>query len=47
MRDQLVEAVAVLAVRFSHLGIRPDLAGMSIGDLWGLWRYLQRIAWGE
>jgi hypothetical protein len=47
MRDQLVEAVAVPVVRFSHLGIRPDLAGMSIGDLWGLWRYLKSISWGE
>lgn len=39
-----LERLQRLAGRFPEYGISPDLAGLAIGDLWGLWRFLERIA---
>ncbi len=39
-----LESLQRLAERFPEYGIRPDLAGMAIVDLWGVWRLLERVA---
>ena len=39
-----LESLQGLAERFPEYGIGPDLAGLAIGDLWGIWRFLERIA---
>ena len=44
MREQLLERAQGLAARLSHLGMGPDLAAMSLADLWGACCYLQRLA---
>ena len=36
----------LLAVRFGGYGVCPDLAGLTLADAWGLYRYLSRIAAG-
>jgi len=33
-----------LLMRFSHLGIGGDMAGLSLIELWGLYRFLSRLA---
>lgn len=33
-----------LAYRFEHTGIAPDLAALSMVELWGLYCYLSRLA---
>jgi hypothetical protein len=33
-----------LAARLPWLGIGPDLPGLALTDLWGLYRFLQRMA---
>ena len=33
-----------LASRFSHLGVREDLASLSVVEAWQLLRYLRRLA---
>lgn len=38
------KALEMLAWRFSGLGIGPDLAGMTIVELAGLYAYLARLA---
>ena len=35
-----------LVVRFGGYGLGPDLAGLTLADAWGLYRYLSRIAAG-
>lgn len=35
-----------LLARFSELGIGEDLSGLSIGELWGVYRFLSRIEEG-
>ena len=35
-----------LIVRFSALGISGDMAGLSLIELWGLYRFLSRLANG-
>jgi hypothetical protein len=42
-RDWLKE-LELLAWRFAHLGIGPDLAGMTMCELAGLYAYLARLA---
>ena len=37
----------MLTWRFSHLGIGPDLASMTIIELTGLYCYLARLAGGD
>ena len=32
-----------LAVRFSGYGIGPDLAGLTLAQAWGLFRFLRRL----
>lgn len=44
MREALLERVQALAARLSWLGVGPDLAALSLADLWGLYRFLQRMA---
>jgi hypothetical protein len=44
MREYLLERAESLAMRFSHLGIGQDLAALSLADLWGVYRLLQRLA---
>lgn len=44
MREQLLERAQSLAMRLSHLGMGQDLAGLSLADLWGVYRFLQRLA---
>jgi hypothetical protein len=42
-RDRLKE-LELLAWRFAHLGIGPDLAGMTFCELAALYAYLSRLA---
>ena len=44
MDEHLLQRVRGLALRFSHLGIGQDLAALSMADLWGIYRFLQRLA---
>jgi hypothetical protein len=37
----------MLAWRFAHLGIGPDLAGTAVADLAAMYVYLARLAAGE
>ena len=39
-----LESLQRLAERFPEYGVGPDLAGLAIVDLWGIWRFLERIA---
>lgn len=41
-----LERLQSLAARFSELGVGPDLAGLSLADLWGVYQLLSRIANG-
>ncbi len=41
-----LERLQCLAARFPQLGIGADLAALSAADLWGLYRFLMRIADG-
>jgi hypothetical protein len=44
MRELLLQRAQILATRLSHLGIGQDLAVLSMADLWGAYRFLQRLA---
>lgn len=46
MRDALLLRAQELAARLPWLGMGPDLATLSLADLWGAYRFLQRIANG-
>lgn len=39
-----LERLQCLAARLPELGIGADLAALSAADLWGLYRFLSRIA---
>lgn len=39
-----LERLQKLVERSPEYGIGPDLAGLAIGDLWGVWRFLERVA---
>lgn len=41
-----LERLQWLAARFPEHGIGTDLAALSAADLWGLYRFLTRIAEG-
>lgn len=41
-----MERLYSLAARFPQLGIGGDLAALPAADLWGLYRFLSRIADG-
>ncbi len=42
--DSWLEHLQMLLVRFSHLGIGDDMAGMTITEVWGLYQFLSRLA---
>jgi hypothetical protein len=42
-RDWLKD-LELLAWQFAYLGIGPDLAGMTVSELAGLYAYLARLA---
>lgn len=44
--DQLRERVCSLSARFPGLAIGADIYALSIIELWGLYRFLQRLADG-
>ena len=46
MREQLMERAQALALRLSHLGIGADLACLSVAELWGVYRFMLRLANG-
>lgn len=45
-RMRLLDRTQELAARLSHLGVGPDLATLSLADLWGVYRFLCRMANG-
>ena len=46
MNNDWLEQLQTLCERFSHLGIGPDLAALSLIELWGLCCYLSRLVDG-
>jgi hypothetical protein len=44
MREALLERAIALAARLPWLGVGPDLAALPLVDLWGAYRFLQRMA---
>ena len=44
--ENWLERLQTLSVRFSHLGLAGDMAGLSLIELWGLYRFLSRLADG-
>ena len=44
--ENWLERLQTLLVRFSALGISGDMAGLSLIELWGLYRFLSRLADG-
>ena len=45
--DLLRERVYMLAARLSGLGVGPDIAALSLVELWGLYLFLLRVGHGE
>ncbi len=43
-RDELIAELRRLAYRLPELGIGPDLAALTIGELWGLYALLVRLS---
>jgi len=43
-RPAWLEDLETLSARFSGLGIGPDLAGLSLIELRGVWAFLRRAA---
>ena len=41
-----LERLQCLAARFPELGMGADLAALTAADLWGLYRFLSRVADG-
>jgi hypothetical protein len=41
-----LERVQMLAARLPQCGVGPDLAGLALCDLWGVYRFLEAIAAG-
>ncbi len=39
-----LERLQWLAARFPQAGMSPDLAGLSLADLWAVYRFLCRLA---
>lgn len=44
--DDWLQNVSSLVYRTQELGVTPDLASLSLCDLWGLYCYLRRIVEG-
>jgi hypothetical protein len=45
--DLLRERVYSIFARLSWLGVGPDIAALSIVELWGLYLFLLRVSHGE
>lgn len=45
--DLLRERVYSLAARLSWLGVGPDIAALSVVELWGVYLFLLRVSYGE
>lgn len=45
--DLLRERVYSLSARLSWLGIGPEIAALSLVELWGLYLFLLRVSHGE
>lgn len=43
MSEAWPDRLEMLLVRFSHLGIGPDVASLSLIELWSLYCYLSRL----
>ena len=41
-----LERLQMLLARFPQCGVGPDLMGLSLCDLWGLYRFLEALAAG-
>lgn len=46
MSSDWLKRLQTLLVRFSYLGISADMAGLSLIELWGLYRFLSRLSDG-
>jgi hypothetical protein len=46
MHSALIDRAQVLAARLGHLGVHHDLACLTLAELWGVYRYLQRLTNG-
>ena len=46
MRPAWLDRLECLAARFPELCLGTDLAALSVAELWGLYRFLSRIANG-
>ena len=44
MKPAFINELEFFLSRFSHLGIGADIASMGMIELWGVYRYLQRLA---
>ena len=42
--ENWLEHLQMLLVRFSYLGIGPDITGLSLAELWGLYYFLCRLS---
>jgi hypothetical protein len=42
--DNWLDDLEMLAWRFSHLGFGPDMGGMTVVELVGLYAFLSRLA---
>ena len=43
-RQRLLTRAQALAARLPHLGVGPDLCGLSLSELWGAHCFLARLA---
>jgi hypothetical protein len=39
-----IERLQMLAARLPQCGVGPDLAGLALCDLWGVYRFLEAVA---
>ena len=44
MKDNWLERLEMLLIRYSHLGIGADVASLSLIELWALYLHLSRLA---
>jgi hypothetical protein len=44
MKPAFITELEWLLARFAHLGIGADIASMGLIELWGVYRYLLRLA---
>ncbi len=43
MNSQFLNELCTLLERFSDLGISSDINGLTISELWGVYRHLKRL----